>query len=128
MFFHAASFISGPQSSWQHHIITRDGCIPSCTPPNAPVGSVLHRPLPQGREGQKVKGASKLQFKGGRARNRTQSCICLLGHRIQSFNPLFLFFFLVFFMAAPAMEVSGPGIESEPQLQPMPQLWPCWIL
>ena len=26
------------------------------------------------------------------------------------------------------MEVPGPGIKSEPQLQPVPQLWQCWIL
>ena len=26
------------------------------------------------------------------------------------------------------MDVSGPGIKSELQLWPMPQLWQCWVL
>ena len=33
-----------------------------------------------------------------------------------------------FFSNSQHMEAPWPGMESEPQLQPMPQLWQCWIL
>ena len=38
------------------------------------------------------------------------------------------FFYFYFFVAPWDMEVPGPGIRSKLQLQPIPQLRPCWIL
>ena len=42
----------------------------------------------------------------------------------------FIFCFFGFFKQPHLqhMEVLRPGAESEPQLQPTPQLWQCWIL
>ena len=39
----------------------------------------------------------------------------------------FYFFFLPFRLHPGHMEVPRPGMESEPQLQPMPPLWQPWI-
>ena len=40
---------------------------------------------------------------------------------------LFNFFFFFFWLPL-AYGIPGPGIRSEPQLQPMPQVWQCWAL
>ena len=48
-----------------------------------------------------------------------------------SFNPSVFYIESGFFFLMAAlrhMEVLGPGIESEPQLQPIPQLQQCQIL
>ena len=43
---------------------------------------------------------------------------------------IFFFFFFFFFFCSHSrkMGVSGPGMETELQLQPAPQLWQRWIL
>ena len=41
---------------------------------------------------------------------------------------LFKNFCFYFFGSPEAYVVNRPGIRSEPQLQPMPELWQCWIL
>ena len=64
-----------------------------------------------------------------------------LAHRISSYNLLLnqialicacaSGFFLSFFVLQPHqghLEVSGPGIKSEPQLRPTPPLWQHWLL
>ena len=38
------------------------------------------------------------------------------------------FLFFNFWPHSQHMEISWPGIKSEPQLQPMPQPWQCWII
>ena len=46
------------------------------------------------------------------------------------YTTFYLFTFIdLFFLPHPwPLEIPGPGIESEPQLRPMPQLWQCQIL
>ena len=43
------------------------------------------------------------------------------------FQPI-LFYFIFLWLHLWQMEIPRPGIESELQLQPTPQLWQCWIL
>ena len=45
-----------------------------------------------------------------------------------SFFPSFTSFFFLFWLYLQHMEVPGPGTESKPQPQHMPQLWQCCIL
>ena len=53
----------------------------------------------------------------------------LLSNRFPHFDIPMLLPRLFFFWPHPHhMEVPEPGIKSEPQLQPMPQLQQCWIL
>ena len=47
----------------------------------------------------------------------------ILPYHISSYQPLFFFWLYSWYM-----EVSGPGMESEPQLWTTPQLWQCRIL
>ena len=53
---------------------------------------------------------------------------CLSGMNcISGFGSIAFFFFSLFWMQAQHMEVPGPGIKSELQLQPTPQPLQCWI-
>ena len=46
----------------------------------------------------------------------------------QWLTPFFFFFFFSFLATPWHIEVPGRGTESQLELQPMPQLWQCWIL
>ena len=50
------------------------------------------------------------------------------GYSLETTFLSFFFFFFPFLAALQYMEVSGPGIKSEPGLWPRPQLQQCWIL
>jgi hypothetical protein len=56
MLFHTASFIPGPQRSWQHHIITQDGAFSPEILPTPPWGPHTAGIFLGEEEGRKVNG------------------------------------------------------------------------